>query len=594
MQAKIIVVSLLYFCLTMVHVGAVSAEEGKAKPESTRQYQIVFSIFDKSSAGKYAYLRDSVQAMLAGRLAAKDRVRVMEKTFSEGELVSLKKKGTQKNLSIGGVNADYLVTGALFALTSGLEIQVELYPLVPKEEILNFSVRSPTPDTLIADIDKLSEEISQTAFGYRAVVQGKEAKTVDVEGNRGFVTVHPEEAYKRNQYSGAIVGVAGSGVITRGRGAKMTTTLPVDMRIMAVGDVNGDGQKEILLLAGQNLKLFGTRDNAIVQLAETSLPASLVFHAINLADLNGDGKDEIYLSGTDGLYVSSTIMQYDIGVGFKAISQHIPWYLRPLFVPGKGWQLAGQKRGLQKIDLVSPGVYLLTLDKNYNIANQSRLPLPASINLFDFVYADLDGDGFYEIVAVDQKEKLRIYNPGNELMWVSQKNFASSKIYLGPSRGGATSKTDTRNFTVEEDENRDLIFVPSRIVVTDINQDGKQEIIVSEGTKTGFSFFNRLRLYDSGAVVSMAWNGSGLVESWRTGNFKGYVAGYGFALLDGGQASERQGIKNDTAVKNKVSAGRLFIGNLPKSGSLADLLPGGAETDLTIYDIEFTHQITDK
>ncbi|WP_167496596.1 VCBS repeat-containing protein [Desulfopila sp. IMCC35006] len=590
MQAKIIVVSLVYFCLTLVHVGAASAEEATAKPESTRQYQIVFSTFDKNSAGKYAYLRDSVQAMLAGRLAAKDRVRVMEKTFSEGELASLKKKGTDKNLSFGGVNADYLVTGALFALTSGLEIQVELYPLVPKEEILNFSVRSPTPDTLIADIDKLSEEISQTAFGYRAAVPGKEAKTVDVEGNRGFVTVHPEEAYKRNQYSGAVIGVAGSGVVTKGRGAKITATEPVNMRAMALGDVNGDGQQEILLLAGQDLLLYGTRDNAIVQLAKTSLPGNLTVHAVNLADLDGDKKDEVYLSATDGLNVSSTIMKYDPTGGFQTISRNIPWYLRPVMIPGKGWQLAGQKRGMERLNLLSPGVYLLSLDTKYNITNQARIALPTSVNLFDFVYADLDGDGFYEIVAVDQREKLRVYNPGNELMWVSQKNFASSKIYLGPSRSGSSGKSVRGFFTLDEDADRELIFVPARIIVTDIDKDGKQEIIVSEGTKTGFSFFNRLRLYDSGAVVSLAWTNSAMVESWRTSNFRGYVAGYGFTLLDESQAREKQGTKNDTTAKTGVTAGRLFIGNLPKSGSLVDLIPGGSETDLSVYDLEFTHQ----
>ena len=182
-------------------------------------------------------------------------------------------------------------------------------------------------------------------------------------------------------------------------------------------------------------------------------------------------------------------------------------------------------------------MYLLTLDGQYKISKEERLPCRASVNLFDFVYADLDGDGFYEIVAVDQKEKLRVYNPGNELMWVSQKNFAGSKIYLGPSQG----ESDLANRISEilplmKMQDRELIFVPARIIVTDINKDGKQEIIVSEGTKTGLSFFNRLRLYDSGAVVSLAWTDSAMVESWRTSNFRGYVAGYGFAVLDESQA----------------------------------------------------------
>ncbi len=589
MPARFKVLIFCCFCLTLTAFGqGIGAEEQQPSP-SKRQYQIVFSTFDKSSAGKYAYLRDSVQAMLAGRLAAKDRVKVLEKTFTEEELLALKKKGSLKGLAVGGTNADYLVTGALFSLTGGLEVQVELYPLVPDEEILSFSVRSPTPDTLIADVERLSQEIAVTAFGYpaaRAVEGGKEGAA---EGDKGFVTVHPEAAYKRNQYSGAVIGVAGSGVVTRGRGAKMTETLPVDMRTMAVGDVNDDGQQEILLVAGQDLFLYGISDNAIALLGKTSLPSTQVVHAVNIADLNGDGRQEIYLSGTDGLYVSSTIMQYG-ATGFQTLAQNIRWYLRPVFIPGKGWQLVGQKRGLEKIDLVSPGVYLLTVDQKYKITKEERLALPNSLNLFDFVYADLDGDDFYELIAVDQKEKLRVYNPGNELMWVSQKNFAGSKVYLGPSRGGATSKNDQRNFSPDEDSDRDLIFVPARIIVTDINKDGKQEIIVSEGTKNALSFFHRLRLYDSGVVVSLAWTDSAMIESWRTSNFRGYVAGYGFTLLDESLIEQSKGTKNDTLAKTEATVGRLFIANLPKSGSLADLIPGGAETVLTIYDLEFTQQ----
>jgi len=239
--------------------------------------------------------------------------------------------------------------------------------------------------------------------------------------------------------------------------------------------------------------------------------------------------------------------------------------------------------------LVRQGIYLLSLDAKNKITQGDRLPLPASVNLFDFIYADLDGDGFHEIIVVDQKEKLRVYNPGNELMWVSKKQFASSKIYLGPSRGGATeSKNDQRNLTVDEDADRDLIFVPGRLIVTDIDNDGKEEIVVSEGKSElpGFlRFFNTLRFYDSGAVVSMAWTGSTLAESWRTGNFQGYVAGYGFTLLEDEQVAEKTP-KGD----GDMSLGRLFVGHLPPSGSMAEIFPGGVKTELTVYDLEFADE----
>ena len=104
MRFKVIAVTLL--CLTLCYIGSVFGEEGKEQIEANKQYQIVFSTFDRGSAGNYSYLRDSVQAMLASRLATRDRVTVLEKTFSEKELRSLKKKGQQKALSIDGEEAD--------------------------------------------------------------------------------------------------------------------------------------------------------------------------------------------------------------------------------------------------------------------------------------------------------------------------------------------------------------------------------------------------------------------------------------------------------------------------------------------------------
>jgi hypothetical protein len=590
MRVKIIAVTLL--CLTLSYVGSVSGQESRQQSQAekqfqqSQQYQIVFSIFENSSAGRYAYLRDSIQAMLASRLAARDKINVLEKTFSREELKFLKKEAAPQSLSIGGHNADYLVTGEIFALTSGLETQVDLYPLIPEKQVLHFSAHSTTPDTLIADVEQLAREIAQAAFGEKPIVADKKTTIGDGAGDTAFVTAHPEEAYKRNAYVGSVVGVAGSGVIAKGRGAQLKKTLPVDMRAMAVGDVTGDGEQKILLLAGGQLQLFGAKDEAIQLLAETSLPSTVLVHAINLADLDGDGEEEIYLSGTNGLYVSSMIMKYDITSGFQVISRNIPWYLRPLFVPGKGWQLAGQKRGLDKIDLVSPGVYLLSLDKKYAITQGARLPLPPSLNLFDFTYADLDGDGFYEIAAVDQKEKLRIYSPSNELMWVSLKNFGGSKIYLGPSQGDATAHTDQQNFTVDENSSRELIFVPGKILVTDVDRDGKQDLVIGEAEKARIgNYFRRLRFYDDGAVVGLSWNGSMLTEMWRTGNYRGYLAAYDFTLLD-----EKPRQEKTQKEHGRKTIGRLFVGNLPRSGSLVDLLPGAGETELSIYDLEFTYE----
>ncbi len=111
---------------------------------------------------------------------------------------------------------------------------------------------------------------------------------------------------------------------------------------------------------------------------------------------------------------------------------------------------------------------------------------------------------------------------------MSSSTFGGSKIYIGPSQGSAVDEQSKNNLSVDEDADRELIFVPARILVTDVDNDGLSEIVVNENKSGALGFFKRLRSYDGGTVVGLAWNGSELTEAWRTGRYKGYVVDYFF------------------------------------------------------------------
>lgn len=584
MRNKVIVVLLL--CFLLGGKTALCSQENKEK------YRLIFSPFDVSSAGNYAYLRDGVQSMLVSRLAAKDRIEVIDRAVGEKELNRLKTgKGKIEGEGQPPI-ADFLVDGALYGLKSGLNVQVVLYPIAADKEILRFSIITNTPDTLIADVEQLAGEIVQAAIGKKAAQPATPQKSTEAGETKGFVTVHPEAAFKKGLYTGTVVGTPGSVVQATALGGKRNITLPTEMTGLAIGDADGDGIGEIFVLAGAKLELYKLNGKSVDKVASTALPKTVLGHAINTADLDNDGKPEIYLSATAGLDVASMIVKWDKDNGFTVVSQNIGWYLRPLQVPGKGWRLAGQKRGMEKTQFVREGVYLLDIDPQFKLKEGERLPLPKRINLFDFVYADLEGDGKPETVVVDQREKLKVFNQAGELLWVSERFFGGSKIYLGPSYGEAVNQQDRRNLTVDEDSVRELIFVPGRMMVADVDRDGREEIIVSENTMPSLglfgtsvvSLFSRLKTYKEGMIVGLAWNGEAMNEIWRTGKFRGYIADLGFSLL--GKAAEGTG--QHVASEAQKTAGRLVVGQIPNSGSFASLLPGSDDSQLTVYDLEFS------
>lgn len=565
---------LVFLCFFMLSSAVVYGKDGNEK------YRLVFSTFDISSAGNYAYLRDGIKSMLASRLAAMDRVMVLDRTLSEKELISLKNKQPAVSGDPEVLAADYLVTGSLYGLKTGMNIQIVLYPFAAGKEILHFEAMVKNPENMIVDVDTLSTEIARSAFGYKAVETGTAQTTVEGTGTSGFVTVHPEAAYKKGVRGGAVVGVAGSSVQVTARDGKKSLTLSKEIRAFAVGDVDGDAINEMVVLVDNTLELYKIDGKKINKVATAKLPAAIECHAMNVADVGHDGRVKIYISATDGLNISSLIVAWDKAKGFSIVTENIPWYIRPVLVPGKGWRLAGQQRGLAKTQLVKAGVYLLDLNAGNVPSQGERLPLPDGVNLFDFVFADLDGDGAPETVAIDKKERIQVFNRANELLWVSKKTYGGSQTYIGPTRAAAVNHQDRRNFTLDEDTLRELIFVPGRLVVSDVDKDGRQEIVVNENTLSSMSITDKMRIYNDGVIVGLAWDGSALNEAWRTETFKGYIAGFGFSVLGkAGEGSKTDGKKTEAA---------LYVAHLPRSGTFIGLLPGTGETQLTAYELEFS------
>ncbi len=580
MRTKGIVWFFLCFCM----FGSTGAY-GK---DANEQYKIVFSAFDISSAGNYAYLSNGIQSMLASRLAAKERVLVLDRTFSEKELTSMKNRQSAAASGSVPVVADYLVSGSLYGLKTGLNIQVVLYPFAADKETLRFEALVKNPDTMIADVEQLSLEIAKSAFGYQVVAPTALKTTGEGGGVSGFITTHPEAAYKKSVNVGAVVGAVGSTLQVTAKEGKRSISLSQEIRTLATGDVDGDGVDEIVILIGNTLEIYRLEGKKFNKFAAATLSTSLECHAINLADLDKDGRMEMYISCTEGLNISSLIAGWNKEKGLHIVTKNIPWYIRPILVPAKGWRLAGQKRGVEKTELVKAGIHLLDLDTRNTILQGEQLPLPVGVNLFDFLFADLDGDGVYETVAIDKKERLKVYNRANELLWVSKKTFGGSQVYLGPSRGGAVNAQDRNNFTTEEDTQRELIFVPGRLVAADVDNDGRQEIVVNENSRMSMSFFEKIRIYNDGAIVGLSWDGAALNEVWRTGAFKGYIAGFGFNVPANADESGQSGTSDSKQAEGRKKTVSLYVGNLPSSGTLVGLLPGVGDTQLTAYDLEFS------
>ncbi len=68
---------------------------------------------------------------------------------------------------------------------------------------------------------------------------------------------------------------------------------------MAVGDVDGDGKMDVVMADRQTVTIYHLNNNRLNEFASTKLFPRYKIHAVNVADLNNNGKAEIYISAAE-------------------------------------------------------------------------------------------------------------------------------------------------------------------------------------------------------------------------------------------------------------------------------------------------------
>jgi hypothetical protein len=66
----------------------------------------------------------------------------------------------------------------------------------------------------------------------------------------------------------------------------------------------------------------------------------------------------------------------------------------------------------------------------------------------------------------------------------------------------------------------------------DTNKDGKKEIIIVKNLSSSGRIFKKLKLFTSSEIYNLEWDGMGMAENWHTKKINGYVADYCIKDID--------------------------------------------------------------
>ncbi|HEX9897821.1 MAG TPA: VCBS repeat-containing protein, partial [Candidatus Methylomirabilis sp.] len=320
-------------------------------------------------------------------------------------------------------------------------------------------------------------------------------------------------------------------------------TLPVGVVAIDFGDVNGDGQDDLVAITENEVLIF-TRKGLFFAL-DSRFPGKKndQFLTVGVADINGNGAAEIFVTNAD---VRETNMGVFTKLNSFALEQrqdkvvpiweNVPTYLRVLKTPvyPEGALLA------QNIGVHEPfrGPVMRYRWDGSRYVHDPSFHLPGKPQaIFGFTVVDVNGDGSPDLVKLGSDNILRAFDEGG-------REIAEAKEALGIfphlSLRFPLSRNDRLDHALAKrlkpQQQFKLSFIERPLITTPLGLEGRPGILVGRnvpGRGIG-SILPQLDLIEGGNVIHVTWDGTNLRKQWETDfNKDAYVAGYGLFRVEG-------------------------------------------------------------
>lgn len=295
--------------------------------------------------------------------------------------------------------------------------------------------------------------------------------------------------------------------------------LPYRAKHFTAGNINGEGKTEFAISDGHAIIIYRLEGGVLKELWREAAVTGNEHLDVECADLNHNGRDEVYVTNFNGGVASSYVIEYD-GSRYQKVADSVPLLFRVLDVPGSGKALIATTVGK---DAPYSGIIDEYKWKDGSLVNAGRFPLPGKIkDPYGFVLADLVHDkkgaapeegplAGLEIVWIDDSDYLQVLSSKGKRLWKSPERFGGYDSFF---------EVDQNSLALANVDNRGK--VKGKLIVRG-GPEGTTEIVLTKNIPVT-NMVRRIKLYSGAEIYSMAWNGSAMDIRWSIKNIEGYLA----------------------------------------------------------------------
>lgn len=536
------------FCIAILLLTCVSAMSADVKTDAKKVAVLPFAVH---SGENIEYVQRGVWDMLITRIGVSGKIDVLGRHAVVEALGGPSKNDiTQEEaLSLGKkLNVDYIVWGSITKIGNSVSLDGKLLETASSKAPVGVFTQSQGLDDVIAKVNDFAKRVDTHILGQAPATFDQPPPAAAPAGAPAPSSVPATAA---NLPPGAIptkikdadassVFKSGKGTYTSlinpdfivtgsdRRGFWMSPKYDYEFKGMMIGDVDGDGLNEIVTIDKKTVRIF-RKQGKMIKLAYPSIvgKASDSFMAVDIADVNGNGIKEIFITCYTGTKLNSFVLEFnEKEKKFKKIATDLEVFFRVL-EGASGPLLVGQTMGIEKPFMNPIFEYVW---ENGQYREGRRIKAPLGVSIYGLMLDRLDKSGAETMIVLDDFDHLMTCDETDLPLERLQKLFGRSICQRTDEQYGGSSnffdfpKPQFANVTTIDTP--PLYFINNRILTFDMKGDGKREIIVVKNMSPIGRVLGNVKEFTSSEIHDLEWDGAGLVENWRTRKITGYVADY--------------------------------------------------------------------